>query len=88
MKTEHECYRRKANIELTQLYGKPEIGHLVKAARTRWLIHTVRIADASRAKNVLEKGRRHGRRGRPRSKWIQTCEEDLRSIELVINSYI
>ncbi|VEN37593.1 unnamed protein product [Callosobruchus maculatus] len=72
---------RRSNMELKSLYEHPSITGVVKAQRLRWLGHVARMSDRRIPKKIqtcaigMKK-----RRGRPKSRWRQQVEEDLKTI--------
>ncbi|KAJ4448936.1 hypothetical protein ANN_00328 [Periplaneta americana] len=54
---------------------------MVKAARLRWTEHVARMSDVRIHKKILN-GNPGGqrRRGRPRIRWLEGVEEDLRKM--------
>jgi hypothetical protein len=68
--------------ELHSLYSSPGIIRVIKARRMRWEVHVARMGEMRRVYNILV-GRPEGRRpvGRPRRRWEDNIEMDLREIE-------
>lgn len=72
-------WQRRSNYELQELYKEPNIVGIVKAQRLRWLGHIVRMPEERVPKRILKSeigGRK--RRGRPRERWRDEVEEDVR----------
>ena len=72
-------WRRRTNSELEQLFKKPTIVTDIKARRLRWLGHVQRMAADRVPKKVLH-AKPDGSRsvGRPRLRWMDDVETDLR----------
>jgi hypothetical protein len=62
-------------------YKAPDIVNVIKIRRLEWLGHVVRMNETRSVKKVFE-GKIEGRRsrGRPRLKWINDVEDDLRKL--------
>ena len=74
-------WRIRTNSELQRLFGQPDIVVKIKQERIRWAGHVQRMSETRTAKNIFIgklEGRR--RRGRPRKRWIDDVEEDLRKM--------
>jgi hypothetical protein len=56
---------------------------VIKIRRLEWLVHVVRMNEARSVKKVFE-GKLEGRRGRgrPRLRWINDVEDDLRKLSV------
>lgn len=67
MKT--RTYERRYNIDLQNLYGRPNILSYSRSKRIEWVEH-VRRADGKTIKRVTE-GKTEGKRpkGKPRTRW-------------------
>jgi hypothetical protein len=74
-------WRKLHNEELHGLYSSPSIVRVIKARRIRWAGHVVRTGEVRGANNILV-GRPEGRRplGKPRRRWEDNIEMDLREI--------
>ncbi|PSN55424.1 hypothetical protein C0J52_05676 [Blattella germanica] len=74
-------WRRLHNIELNDLYGKPDIIRKIKSHRLRWTGHGIR--------RILE-GKPEGKRpvGRPRMKWENNIYHNLREDRDVWRAYV
>lgn len=72
-------WRIRKNEEIKDLYKLPDIVADIKSSRLRWLGHVERMPESSVVKKVY-KGKPGGRRlqGRPRKRWLDDVEEDLR----------
>jgi hypothetical protein len=74
-------WRKLHNEELHGLYSSSGIVRVIKARRMRWAGHVARVGEVRGAYNILV-GRPEGRRplGRPRRRWEDNIEMDLREI--------
>lgn len=74
-------WKIRKNNELRDLYGEPDLVCFVKTARLRWLGHVERMADTRIPKKLLN-GKPDGkrRRARPRLRWLDDVEADLRHL--------
>ena len=73
-------WRRRTNQEVMNLYRRPRITQKIRAQRIRWLGHITRMPGQRIAKRVLEEGRgEKRRRGRPRKKWLEEVQKDLKA---------
>lgn len=74
-------WRIRTNAELAQLYDSPNILADIKARRIRWLGHVHRMNEHRVPKKVLQ-AKPMGNRsvGRPRLRWLDDVEADLRKI--------
>jgi hypothetical protein len=74
-------WRKLYNEELHGLYSSPSIIRVIKARRMRWARHVARMGEVRGAYNILV-GRTEGRRplGRPRRRWEDNINMDLREI--------
>jgi hypothetical protein len=74
-------WRIRKNEEIKALYNKPDIVGDIKSSRLRWLGHVERMAEDRVVKKVF-KGKTGRRRlqGRPRKRWLDDVEEDLRKM--------
>ncbi|PSN56106.1 hypothetical protein C0J52_10651 [Blattella germanica] len=80
-------WRIRKNSELRKLFGQPDIVVKIKQERIRWAGHVQRISETGTAKKVFIgklEGRR--RRGRPRKRWIDDVEEDLRKMGVTVDA--
>lgn len=78
---EEGIWRIRMNSELYVLYGEPTIVAEIKSSRIRWLGHLERMSEDRVARKVW-RHRPEGRRGRgrPRARWLDGVEEDLRAL--------
>ncbi|PSN35706.1 hypothetical protein C0J52_10179 [Blattella germanica] len=75
-------WRRLHNTELKDVYGKPDIIRIIKSRRLRWAGHVARMGDERGVRKILE-GKPEGKRpvGRPRMKWENNINHDLREVD-------
>ncbi|KAJ4445683.1 hypothetical protein ANN_12368 [Periplaneta americana] len=78
---ENGQFRSRTNKELMELYGEPSIVSFIKKGRLRWLGHLERVPEGRLPKRALY-GHPGGlrKRGRPRLRWLQDVEDDLRRV--------
>ena len=74
-------WRIKTNAELITKYISQDILTVIKIRRLEWLGHVIRMNGTRSVKNDFE-GKLEGRRGRgrPRLRWINDVEDDLRKL--------
>jgi hypothetical protein len=74
-------WRLRKNAELDNLLGHADLVRFIKSQRLSWLGHVERIEDKRMPKKLL-KDEMHGskRKGRPRKRWIDDVEQDLRTM--------
>lgn len=74
-----EGWRTRRNEEISHFMGEDDIVRFIKAQRIRWLGHVVRM-EQGRLPGSLLRGEMIGirKRGRPRKRWLDDVEEDLR----------
>jgi hypothetical protein len=72
----------KSNLELITKYKSQDIVTVIKIRRLEWLGHVIRMNETDRCVKEIVKGKLEGRRGkgRPRFRWINNVEEDLRKL--------
>ena len=75
-------WRRLHNTELKDLYGKPDIIRKIKSHRLQWAGHVARMGNERGVRKILE-GKPEGKRpvGRPRMKWENNINHDLREVD-------
>jgi hypothetical protein len=78
---ENGHWRIKIISELESKYKSQDIFSVIKVRRLEWLGHIVRMNETRTVKKIFEEklGGRRGR-GRPRLRWIDDVEDDLRNI--------
>jgi hypothetical protein len=76
-------WRIKTNLELMTKYKSQDILTVIKFRRLEWLGHIIRMNETRAVKKVFE-GKFEGRRGRgrPRLRWINDVEDDLRKLDV------
>jgi len=69
------------NHELNELIGNGDVVIFIKNRRIAWLGHVMWMDEKRIPKRVLE-WKRTGRRirGRPRKRWVEDTEEDIRAL--------
>ena len=74
-------WRIKTNLELITKYKSQDIGTVIKIGRLEWIGHVIRMNETRSVKKIFE-GKLEGRkgRGRPRLRWIDDVEDDLRKL--------
>ena len=74
-------WRIKTNEELRTKYKSQDIVFVIKIRRLEWLGHVSRMNETRSVKKIFE-GKLEGRRGRgrPRLRWINDVEDDLRKL--------
>lgn len=81
---ENGGWRIRHNVELYNLYQEPRISVEVRKGRLRWVGHLERMEKNRAARQVFYRhpeGRRRPRR-RPRKRWLDEVEEDLRQMQV------
>jgi hypothetical protein len=80
VREEEEC-RIRTKGEIQQLYQKPDIVVEIKRERMRWAGHVQRMPEERVVKKIFP-GQPGGsrRKGRPRLRWVDDLEEDLKKI--------
>jgi hypothetical protein len=75
-------WRKLHNEELHNLYSSPNIIRMINSRKMRWAGHVARIGETRNAYRILV-GKPEGKRpvGRPRRRWVDNIEMDLREIE-------
>jgi hypothetical protein len=81
--TEGERWSIRSNRELEEILRGEDIVKFVNSQRLAWLGHVERM-DEERMSRKLLHGKMEGRRtrGRPRKRWLQDLEEDLRVMQV------
>ena len=74
-------WRIKTNSELITKYKSQDIVTVLKIRRLEWLEHVIRMNETGSVKKIFE-GKLEGRGGggRPRLRWINDVEDDLRKL--------
>jgi hypothetical protein len=78
---ENGQWRIKTNTELITKCKSQGIVTVIKIGRLEWLGHVIRMDETGSVKKIFE-GKLEGRRGRgrPRLRWINDMEDDLRKL--------
>jgi transcription termination factor 2 len=78
---ENGQWRIKTNAELITKCKSQDIITVIKIRRLEWLGHVIRMEETRSVKKIFE-GKLEGRRGRgrPRVRWINDVEDDLRKL--------
>jgi hypothetical protein len=76
--TENNVWRIRYNEELSTLLKGEDIVRFIKSQRIRWLGH-VEIMEENAKKGRLYSQRR---KGRPRMRWFDDVESDLKKMEM------
>jgi hypothetical protein len=76
---ENQRWRIRRNQEIQEIINDEDVVRTVKSRRLEWLGHVERMDDNRKPKKILH-GRMEGtrKRGRPRKRWLQDLQEDLR----------
>ena len=78
---ENGQWRIKTNVELRTKYKSQDIVTVIKIRRLEWLGHVSRMNETRSVKKIFEgKLERRRGRGRPRLRWINDVEDDLRKL--------
>ncbi|XP_055386749.1 uncharacterized protein LOC129615538 [Condylostylus longicornis] len=84
IRSDDGSYRIRYNHEIENLIEKRNVIRFIKAERIGWLGHLLRMDDARVVKEVFKSvPEGYRRRGRPRKRWIEDVEADLRSMTVV-----
>jgi len=82
---ELERFERRKNENLQQLYNKPCLRHFLIRKRLEWAGHVWRAEDTI-IKKVMESKKTGKRpRGRPRQRWYDRVEKDLKKINPLLD---
>jgi hypothetical protein len=78
---ENGQWRIKTNAELITKYKSQDIVTVINIRRLEWLGHVIRMDEIGSVKKIFV-GKLEGRRGRgrPRLRWINDVEDDLRKL--------
>lgn len=80
----NDVWAIRTNKEIEELYKEPNISNVIKAQRLRWLGHVQRMPNFRLPKIILNSsigGRK--RRGRPRTRWKNEVEKDMRQLKIL-----
>jgi hypothetical protein len=74
-------FRKLHDEELHNMYSSPSIIRMIKSRRMRWAGHVARMGEKRNAYGILVVNP-EGKRplGRPRRRWVENIEMDLREI--------
>jgi len=78
---ENGWWRRRYDHEIIKMYGEPDIVRFIKIGRLRWFGHVVRM-ERDRIPSKMLDSKPGGSRGvgRPRGRWKDDVEADLRAL--------
>jgi hypothetical protein len=79
---ERGCYRIRTNEEVYRIYKEMDLVTIIKTLRLKWLGHVNRMEDHGEPKRALQGIPGCGRRGKPRKRWLDDVEDDLRKMEV------
>jgi len=80
---ENGQWRIKTNAELITKYKSQDIVMVIKIQRLEWLGHVIRMNETRSVENIFEgKVEERRGRGRPRLRWINDVEDDLRKLSV------
>jgi hypothetical protein len=78
---ENGIWRSRYNHELYKLYNEPDIVKVIKVGRLRWLGHLFRMQEQNPCRTLtLHKPEGTRRGGRPDIRWLDSVEEDLKTM--------
>jgi hypothetical protein len=74
-------WKKLLTVELHNLYSSPNLIRMIKSRRMRWPGHVARMGEKRNTYRILVE-KPEGRRllGRPRRRWVNNIEIDLREI--------
>jgi hypothetical protein len=78
-KKEDRIWKIRTNKEVTELYNNPDIVAEIRCRRIAWLGHLIRMEQGQMVTQVFD-GKPGGRTGRPRLRWLDGVEADLRTM--------
>jgi hypothetical protein len=76
------CKWIRYNEELNTLFKGEDILRFIKSQRIRWLGHVERMEDNTMPKRMLKEDYSKRRKGRPRMRWLDDVESDLKRMEV------
>ncbi|CAG9834596.1 unnamed protein product, partial [Diabrotica balteata] len=80
---ENGVWRRRYNFELYRIYQEPDIVKHIKIGRLRWVGHVMRMEQTDPArKTLLDRPIGQRRRGRPRTRFLDNIDQDMRNMEI------
>jgi hypothetical protein len=76
-------WRIRYNNELHKLYNEPDTVRVIKMGRLRWLGHLFRLQELDPCRKLtLHKPEGTGRVGKPRARWLESVETDLKKMDV------
>jgi hypothetical protein len=75
-------WRIRTDQELRKLYKELDIVVDIKKERMEWTGHIVRMDQGRTAKKILGSKLEGSRRGRPRMRWLEDVEKDMRQMKV------
>jgi hypothetical protein len=79
---EGERWRIRSNRGLEEILKGEDIVRFVKSRRLAWPRHVERMGEVRMQRKLLHGRIEERRRGRPRKRWLQSLEEDLKIIRV------
>jgi hypothetical protein len=80
---DNEIWRIRTNKEMMALYQELDIVAEIKKVRLRWLGHVERMSDDTVIKKLyMNKPEGRSSIGRPKMRWLDDVEEDLRMMRI------
>jgi hypothetical protein len=80
LKKENEAWLIRRNEELKELYKKTDTLAEIRSRRIGWLRHVIRMEDGQMVKKLFKEKPVGRRQGRPRLRWTDGVEADLRAV--------
>jgi hypothetical protein len=76
-------WRIRSNKELADLYQEIDLATVIKTLQLRWLGHVCRMGEQRYPKKPLDgKPGKRRKRGKPRTRWIDNVEDDLKKMRI------
>ena len=79
---EQGMWRIRTDLELRELYKELDIIADVKKQGLEWTGHVVRVDQGRTVKKILESKTEGSRRERPRMRWLEDVENNLREMKV------
>ncbi|GFU63521.1 hemicentin-2 [Trichonephila clavipes] len=77
------CWYTRYNFELYRLFKEPQVTQVIRSNRLRWLGHIWRSPENNRTRAYTFKNPMGSQtRGRPRTRWIDDVENDLKTLNI------